>query len=59
MTLKPCPFCGSEDVKEVYTFYTIFRHSVYCKNCYTEGPAKPTEAEAVEAWNNRIKEPSA
>lgn len=57
--LKPCPFCGGEaeihpssdwDVK--FTGATYF---AWCDKCETRGDYYDTEAEAVEAWNNRAE----
>ena len=54
--LKPCPFCGSDDL-EIRN-----RHYVECLNCETFGPApdKPMASwrtdNAVEAWNRRAKD---
>ena len=47
--LKPCPFCGGEDLKEQSGPYNIPK--VICKGCFAstfmEGKS------AVEAWNTR------
>lgn len=47
--LKPCPFCGSDDVKYIPRIASF----VKCKNCLTEGPAANSEAEAARLWNDR------
>jgi len=59
--LKPCPFCGSEDVEivpigDVYPFEAD-SNSVqgYCSFCGCLGPEKETEAEATRAWNCRAR----
>lgn len=49
-TIKPCPFCGSIIVSVSRTAKLFW---VFCKNCNAEGISKETEAEAIEAWNNR------
>lgn len=53
--LKPCPFCGSEDLHIDYeiengspkTFYVV------CMNCFAQGPFHYTEKIAIDAWNKR------
>jgi Lar family restriction alleviation protein len=50
--LKPCPFCGSEDL-DIESGYD---HAyVICERCETEGPAisNGSALEACEAWNTR------
>lgn len=53
--LKPCPFCGGE--AEAYNcgpwLRDHFMWYVKCSGCSSMTPNKPTEAEAVEAWNTR------
>lgn len=50
--LKPCPFCGSNDiaVNGSTTFWCE------CLNCRVETFGYYTEEEAVEAWNRREAE---
>lgn len=52
--LLPCPFCGGEAVLEHGTEYAPW-FEVDCPNCDAEGPVRPTEAEAIEAWNKRAE----
>ena len=55
-TLKPCPFCGGENVDTSYkdTFSGDFRRGVYCADCCGGiYPYYDTEAEAIAAWNTR------
>jgi Lar family restriction alleviation protein len=53
--LKPCPFCGSEDIK-------LFGTTVNCCNCYAQsysslhGVAKERMKDAIEKWNRRAYE---
>lgn len=60
--LKPCPFCGSNDIHLITTgeqFVTGYR--VYCLDCHAKGPSiawKPdrrdeNEDKAKRAWNTR------
>lgn len=47
MEIKPCPFCGSEDVK-----YNSLAGCVMCKDCYSYGPNTAKEENAVKKWNS-------
>lgn len=55
--IKPCPFCGNEEVIIVPTEVrniddTItMMGSVCCQKCEADGPLKVTEEYAIEAWN--------
>lgn len=51
MKIKPCPFCGSYNLRiaEKFSNLPIF---VYCSDCHTCGPhTNETETEAIELWN--------
>lgn len=53
--LKPCPFCGSNDIfiDENETF-------IMCHNCNCIGPDVPGIGVAViNAWNNRAEDNNA
>lgn len=52
--LKPCPFCGSDDVDVVSNLYTY----VTCHNpsCEAYGPICNTTEQAITAWNTRAGE---
>lgn len=57
--LKPCPFCGSNDVD--IRWYMPRRGNgvlsfVLCYDCESSGPEKPTDEKAVEAWNRRAND---
>jgi Lar family restriction alleviation protein len=51
--LKPCPFCGSADLRAdpedmlVTTWVT-------CNKCGSQGPYGDTPKGAIEAWNKRL-----
>ena len=54
--LKPCPFCGSNDVGIQH--YIPRRGNcvlsyVLCYDCEAAGPEKPAGEKATEAWNRR------
>lgn len=51
--LKPCPFCGGEaETHEVGFPYHYW--DIYCDGeCFDHFCEKPTEAEAISAWNTR------
>ena len=51
--LKPCPFCGSENLtllKPIPGFATSF---VRCNSCRAFGPDSDNTDQAAKAWNNR------
>lgn len=58
MKLLPCPFCGSENLKDCYVY-------IKCNDCLAEGPKMNNgnyddhadfidRENAITAWNNRI-----
>ena len=52
--MLPCPFCGSKnsgivDSDDRITYY------VWCLSCDASGPREGERAEAVEAWNRRVR----
>lgn len=44
--IKPCPFCGSENVK-----YRSLAGRVFCKDCQARGPCGATDKDAIKKWN--------
>lgn len=44
--IKPCPFCGSENVK-----YSSLAGRVFCKDCQARGPCGATDKDAIKKWN--------
>lgn len=53
--LKPCPFCGSADIKIIGRFE---RYAV-CMNCDVAGPQRPADEEVTGEWNTRPGEKAA
>ncbi len=49
--LKPCPFCGSDNLD----IERAALHYVKCKDCITLGPSNDgeTDISAIAAWNKR------
>lgn len=48
--LKPCPFCGYEEVT-IKQFVDLFL--IKCHSCEAEGPTSVNQEKAVHLWNNR------
>lgn len=60
-TLKPCPFCASENIRmEVFpVLSTNSLHDEYscmCENCGATGPNDLGKSGAIEMWNLRRTE---
>lgn len=48
--MKPCPFCGSEDIR----FIGVSCFYVSCNNCFaTTGKVDNSRKVAAEQWNRR------
>jgi len=47
--LKPCPFCGGNEVKVLGTLCPC----VTCKKCQTKGPTGKSKEGAIKLWNKR------
>jgi Lar family restriction alleviation protein len=48
--LRPCPFCGSQDLWINGDFDPKF---VVCQGCSAFGPTAPTITQATNRWNRR------
>jgi Lar family restriction alleviation protein len=52
-SMKPCPFCKSEDLGVVEDGATV-SYYVLCKGCWAQGPHSfKDEEDAKKAWNDR------
>ena len=59
--LKPCPFCGENDIresdiKEVHPEFGISGYAVWCGNCGAYGGSRNRPDLAVKAWNRRSEQ---
>jgi len=48
--LKPCPFCGGEQVEMYSPFQDVYRVVCICGAC---GALSHTQEKAAAAWNRR------
>ena len=53
MELKPCPFCGSQDIGLWTSYGYEYLNYVWCGGCGAKTESFPEEAQAIEAWNRR------
>ena len=55
--LKPCPFCGSEDIETGYdesrVKTKIYGHFVECQDCFGASGYCGTKEDAIKSWNTR------
>lgn len=52
--LKPCPFCGSKNIR-IWGGGNTFPY-VECSNCIASTASELTRVEAVKNWNRRSKD---
>lgn len=52
--LKPCPFCGCEEIEVGYDIHGAFW--CYCPACWSRTGTYDQDTLAVEAWNRRVKD---
>lgn len=50
--LKPCPFCGSDDINDQDPCYT----QIMCNHCGASIYDQETRADALRVWNMRVQE---
>ena len=53
VTLKPCPFCGSTNVRVMGAPDGIRNGQAVCQNCYASSAYKGAEVQVAEIWNRR------
>jgi len=55
--LKPCPFCGRDNIEIYPTGYGHPpRYVALCNSCQAGGPEDLGESGAIEQWNTRPRE---
>lgn len=54
MELKPCPFCGSENVSGTQHLNPN-NYEIICMNCYAR-MRRTAKRKAIEAWNRRAND---
>lgn len=63
--MKPCPFCGDNELKlnnsvyeDTLKYMLMDRYYVTCEKCMFAGPISTANCdEAVEKWNQRLYDP--
>ena len=60
--LKPCPFCGSENIKliknpvyDANECTTLYYKFYKCRYCGAQGGGSYSERDAAEKWNRRAE----
>lgn len=53
-TLKPCPFCG-ETIPRMSMSEDRLHYWIFCRNCRSSGPLRPSKDMAIDAWNTRLQ----
>lgn len=54
-TLKPCPFCGSDDVRLMPDHMDRRDSYVLCRSCGARSTSAFSAKDAVEMWNQRTE----
>lgn len=57
MKLKPCPFCGGNNVNIVPFGFTKVTQFIECDDCGASVRPCIDESEVIAAWNQRYNEP--
>lgn len=53
--LKPCPFCGSEEIFVYLKSTNYDKWCAVCEICRARGGIGETKEEAATLWNTRMK----
>lgn len=53
--LKPCPFCGSEQIYIYLKNVNYNKWVTVCGTCLAKGGIGETRSEAAALWNTRMK----
>lgn len=56
LNLKPCPFCGSDDL-DMYAGRYRDEYQIYCEECGGRVGFYKSREEAIEHWNRRSRKP--
>ena len=54
--LKPCPFCGGEDIAIGKLEILCIKYFIWCKTCEACSSSFLSLDDAINAWNRRAKE---
>jgi Lar family restriction alleviation protein len=63
--LKPCPFCGSDNIRLLKGMVSFIDYEIHCENCAVTGPnfgsldedlsqEKQNRQDAIDHWNGRV-----
>lgn len=52
--LKPCPFCGSDDIDESFSLQNNGYMGTGCMTCGASTECKEDKQEAAKTWNTRV-----
>lgn len=55
--LKPCPFCGSNDLELIIGDTPWLYHTIDCSGCPVSMEVDGGEELIINAWNTRITKP--
>jgi len=51
--LKPCPFCGSKEVRVICYDKYVATYRVECSKCWAHSATKVCREDTIELWNRR------
>ena len=54
--LKPCPFCGGEEIviRPVQSAHQRTYYYIQCRNCFARSGDLWRKSKVIEAWNRRV-----